>query len=205
MSWHQSFSTCSSLLSSTTWWGLDEGVYICYCFDGSIFNLCWFTAISKTLNDLIHATLFADDCAPIAHKSSNLITMLNRFSDASKLFGLTISLGKTEVLFQLAQNSRTPQPTITIDGIEMKTVKIFSYLGSMISSDGQLDQEISVRISKASQSLGRLCSRMFMHHNMSLTTKLKVYRAVVLTSLLYGCESWTIYHCHIRQLEKFHM
>ena len=38
-----------------------------------------------------------------------------------------------------------------------------------------------------------------------LTQKLKVYRAVVLTSLLYGCETWTLYRRHLKQLELFHM
>ncbi|XP_076028386.1 uncharacterized protein LOC143017482 [Oratosquilla oratoria] len=37
------------------------------------------------------------------------------------------------------------------------------------------------------------------------STKLKVYRAVVLTSLLYGCESWTLYRRYQKQLERFHM
>ena len=127
---------------------------------------------------------------------------MNRFPDATKLFGLTISLGKAEVPFQPAPNSNAPQSTITIDGTELKNVKSFKYLGNMISNDGQLN---SVRISKASQALGRLHHRVLMHHNVSLTTKLKVYRAVVLTSLLYSCESWTFYCCHIKQLEKFHM
>ena len=161
--------------------GLDEGVYICYHFDGSLFNLCQLTAKSKTLTDLIQAVLLADDCTLTAHKSSDLQTMFNRFSDAWKLFGLTISLGKTEVLFQPAPNSSATQPTITIDSMELKTVKSFKYLRSMISSDGQLDKDISARISKASQVLGRLCNRVLTHHNESLNTKLKVFRAVVLT------------------------
>ena len=141
----------------------------------------------------------------MTHKSSDLQTMLNRFSDASKLFGLTISLGKTEVLFQPAPNSSATQPTITIDSMELKTVKSFKYLGSMISSDGQLDKDISARISKASQALGRLCNRVLTHHNVSLNTKLKVFRAVVLTLLLYSFESWTFYCHHTNQLEKFCM
>ena len=182
-----------------------NGVYICSHFDGSVFNICQPTAKTKALTDLNQAALFANDCALMAHKSSDLQTMLNRFSDVSKQFGLTISLGKTKVLFQPAPNSSTPQPTIPIDGVEMKTVKSFKYLGSIILSDGQHDKEISVRISKASQALWRLCNRVLTHHYASLNTNLKVYRAVVLTSLLCGCESLTIYHLHIRQLEKFHM
>ena len=32
-----------------------------------------------------------------------------------------------------------------------------------------------------------------------------VYRAVVLTSLLYGFETWTLYRHQIRKLDQFHM
>ena len=74
----------------------------------------------------------------------------------------------------------------------------------MISNDGSLDKEIASRISKASQALGRLRSRLLNHHNVTLDTKLKVYRAVVLSSLLYGCETWTVYRQHLKQLERFH-
>lgn len=35
-------------------------------------------------------------------------------------------------------------------------------------------------------------------------TKIKDYKAVVLTTLLYGCESWTVYQCHARKLNHFH-
>ena len=125
----------------------------------------------------------------MAHKPGDLQVMLNSFSDASKQFGLTISLGKTDVLFQCAPNSVAPQPAISIDDVELKVIDSFKYLGSMISSDGSLDKGISSRISKASQALGCLCNRLLNHHNVTWDTKLKVYRAVVLSSLLYGCET----------------
>ena len=60
------------------------------------------------------------------------------------------------------------------------------------------------RISKASQALGRLRNRLLNHHNVTLDTKLIVYRTVVLSSLLYGCETWTVYRRHLKQFERFH-
>ena len=183
---------------------LEEGVYIRYRYDGSIFDLRRLAARTKTLSSLIREALFADDCALMAHKADDLQLMLNKFAEASKQFGLTISLGKTEVLVQPAPGSDTPKPAIVIDDTELKTVDSFKYLGSVISSDGSLDSEIAARISKASQALGRLRNRVLNHHNVTLSTKLKVYNAVVLTSLLYGCEAWTVYQRHLKQLEKFH-
>ena len=79
---------------------MDKGVYVRFRYDGSIFDLRTLSAKTKTLNSLIQEALFADDCALMAHKPGDLQAMLNSFSDAFKQFGLSISLGKTEVLFQ---------------------------------------------------------------------------------------------------------
>ena len=35
--------------------------------------------------------------------------------------------------------------------------------------------------------------------------KIAVYRAVVLSSLLYGCETWTCYRRHFKKLDQFHL
>ncbi|GFR65510.1 hypothetical protein ElyMa_005532600 [Elysia marginata] len=58
--------------------------------------------------------------------SINLSTHPSVYLDASNNdFGLTASLGKTEMLFQLAPNSNTLQPSLTIDGKDLKTVESF--------------------------------------------------------------------------------
>ena len=183
---------------------LDLGVYIRYRLDGSLFDLRRLTAKTKTMERLILEALFADDCALMAHQETHLQTIVDKFSEASKMFGLTISLGKTEVLLQPAPDSNPPPPCITIDGTQLKNVDTFKYLGSTISSDCTLDSEIAARIKKASQALGKLRTKVLQHKDIRLSTKLKVYNAVVLPSLLYGCEAWTLYRRHIKKLEQFH-
>lgn len=184
---------------------LDQGVYVRYRLDGSLFDLRRLTAKTKSKKVLIQEALFADDCALVAHTESDLQLMLDRFSDASRLFGLSISLGKTEVLYQPAPNTNSIAPIIVIDGTQLANVEQFKYLGSTISHDGSLDREIDARVSKASQALGRLRNRVLCQHNIRLKTKLRVYNAVVLPSLLYGSESWTLYRKHMKKLESFHV
>ena len=38
-----------------------------------------------------------------------------------------------------------------------------------------------------------------------MNAKIKVYRATVLTILLYGAETWTCYRRHVKMLDAFHM
>ena len=141
----------------------------------------------------------------MAHRESHLQVIVSKFAESSSLIGLTISLGKTEVLFQPAPAAVAHQPIISTDSTQLKTVDDFKYLGSVISSDGCLDKEIRARICKASQALVRLKTRLLSQHNIRWSTKLKVYRAVVLTSLLYGCETWTLYRRHLKQLQRFYI
>jgi len=40
--------------------------------------------------------------------------------------------------------------------------------------------------------------------HLKITTKISDYRAVVVTTLLYGSESWVTYRSHLRLLDRFH-
>ena len=61
--------------------------------------------------------------------------------------------------------------------------------------------EIHIVITKKINKINRVLSK----HNIRLSTKLKVYNVVVLPSLLYGRETWTLYLRHIKKIELFHM
>ena len=53
--------------------------------------------------------------------------------------------------------------------------------------------EVECRISKASSAFARLQQNVLERRGICLSTKLKVYQAVVISTLLYGEETWTIY------------
>ena len=46
---------------------------------------------------------------------------------------------------------------------------------------------------------------MFGNQNLTTHTKIVVYNAVVISTILYGCETWVPYRRHIRLLEFFHI
>ena len=74
-----------------------------------------------------------------------------------------------------------------------------------MSNKATIDDEINLRVARASASFGRLRERVWNRHGLSYETKLKVYHAVVLPSLLYGSETWTVYARHLQKLQSFHM
>ena len=109
---------------------LGEGIPIRYKLNDRIFdsrNQQSKTAVYKTF---IRELLYADDCALIAHAQQELQDMLSRFSSAVSKFGLTISLKKTEVVFQRSSKSRnTPDPEIKIGDTTLAIKEDFVYLG----------------------------------------------------------------------------
>ena len=52
---------------------------------------------------------------------------------------------------------------------------------------------------------GRLRANVWERNRIKLDTKLKVYKAVVLPTLLYACETWTVYQRHAKRLNHFHL
>ena len=75
--------------------------------------------------------LFADDANVATHSEHQLHFLIDRFSQACKDVGLTMSLKKTEVVALNTDN----QPKINVDNYELKAVIQFTYQGSNISSN----------------------------------------------------------------------
>ena len=113
----------------------------------------------------------------------------DRMSKACNNFQLTISTKKTEVVHQPAPGKPYSEPTITVNG--QKLGDKFTYLGSTLSRAVHIDDEVTARTAKASVAFGRLRTNVWERNRIRLDTKLKVYKAVVLPTLLYACETWT--------------
>ena len=96
-------------------------------------------------------------------------------------------------------------PTISIGDYTLEVVEDFTYLGSTISSNLSLDTELNKRIGKAAAALARLGKRVWDNTMLTITTKIKVYQACVLSTLLYGRETWTLYSHQERRLNTFHL
>ena len=183
----------------------DLGALIWFRTDGNVFNLRRLNSKTRTSKVLIRDLLFADDCALLAHTLDDIQAITNAFARSARRFGLTISLKKTEVIYQPKPGADYTAPTITIDNNPLKVTDKLTYLGSTISQNALIDDEISARIGKASGSFGKLTKRLWSERGVRLVTKINVYCTVVLPTLLYGCEAWTPYRRHIRRLNQFHM
>ena len=142
----------------------------------------------------------------MAHKESDLQLIVDKFVEASLLFGLTISLGKTEVLLQPSPGIHCPFTFNFCWGYNTEDsgraqVSWKYYLQWWLAWQRDQCQDLQSQ----SSPLMPACTWILNQHNIQQSTKPKVYKAIVLTSLLYGCETWTLYRKHLKIFEHFHI
>ena len=81
---------------------------------------------------------------------------------------------------------------------------MFTYLRRSLSRVVHIDDGFNAMIAKASAAFVRLRGRVWDRSGIRLDTKLKVYRAVVLPTPLYTCDTCTVYQRHAERLNHFH-
>lgn len=108
-------------------------------------------------------------------------------------------------MHQPAPNKGHREPVITAKGQQLVTVDKFTYLGSTVCSVVHSDDEIDAKIAKSSAAFDILRSIVWRRRGIKLPTKLKVYKAVVMPTLEYDCETRTPYKKHTKKLNRFHI
>ena len=96
-----------------------------------------------------------------------------------------LSIQKTKIM---ASGSIT---SWEIDGETVKTVSDFIFGGSQITADGDCSHEIKRRLLLGSKVMTSVDS-IFKSRDITLSTKVRLVKAMVFPVVMYGCESWTV-------------
>ena len=146
---------------------------------------------------------YADDTTLIADNVHDLQLMLTSLHEESQKRGLNINRKKTKIMV-VSKKKDNPKVKIYINNEELEQIEQFNYLGSLITSDCRCDSEIKRRIAMAKKSFvdkKNILTDKKLHMNL----KLKFLKCYVLSTLLYGCESWTISETIKKKLEATEM
>ena len=160
------------------------------------------TVKPRLLLDMITESQFADGATLYATSEQNFQTVAQSFVSVASSWGLTVSLLKTKGMTISNESSFVDGVPVCDQSVEM--VKEFPYLGSAITSDGEIDADVNTRIAKAANVFGCLKRAIYTNQELPLDVKRAVYKAVVLATLLYGSECWAVKAYHIQQLEVFY-
>ena len=91
----------------------------------------------------------------------------------------------------------------TITGQLLPSVAKFKYLGTMISNQNEMTQEVVRRIGLASSTFATL-GRVWDSKMLSTKLKVKLYSSLVGSILLYNCETWSLKKQDISSINGFH-
>ena len=198
--------TCFSLYMAAMFNEIPPGapsIDVRYRLDGGLFNLARLRARTRTSTISVREMQYADDNATPSQTADELQRTANLYNTAYERFGMQVNTDKTKVLIQPPPGQTLPNINIIINAQPLEEVDHFSYLGSILSKTPTCKKDVENRIKAAHSAFGQLSSRVFTNHALTIRTKIMVFRAVVLPTLLYACETWTLYRCDIQRLERF--
>ena len=98
----------------------------------------------------------------------------------------------------------SPRIHISIDGEPIQQVDTFTYLGQLITEDGKNDHEIIRRISIARSTFNKMRNTLT-NKSISLKTRKRIMKCYVWSTLLYGCETWTLSANTMKRITAFEM
>ena len=91
-----------------------------------------------------------------------------------------------------------------IEGTQLEPVVAFPYLGSIVTEDATCKEDIRSRLAKA-QGIMSYLDNIWKGHGVSITTKIRLMKALVWPVATYGCESWTLKKDDEQRINAFEM
>ena len=130
---------------------------------------------------------FADDIDALAEEEQELEALVESLDKTCTRYKMEISAEKTKLMTNSANGI---QREIKVKEQKLGTVTSFKYLGAVVSDNGSKPEVLS-RIAQATAALTKL-QPIWRDNNISLGSKVKLMRSLVISILLYACESWTL-------------
>ena len=91
-----------------------------------------------------------------------------------------------------------------VDGETVETVADFILGGSKITADGDCSHEIKRCLLLGRKIMTNLDS-IFKSRDITLSTKVRLVKAMIFPVIMYGCESWTIKKAERRRIDVFEL
>nr|VZI15109.1 unnamed protein product [Spirometra erinaceieuropaei] len=130
------------------------GIGIAFRTNGHILNSRCMQAIMQLTTTTVCDLLFSDDCALNTTTEVDMQWSLDPFTGESVNFNLKINTNETVIMHQPSPNAECNSPQITVNGNQLQTVDKSAHLGSKLSRNTNIDDEVARRLSKARPLVG---------------------------------------------------
>ena len=121
----------------------------------------------------------------MAESEEELKSLLIKVKEESEKVGFKLKVQKTKIM------ASGPITSWEIDGETVETVSDFIFGGSKITTDGDCSHEIKRRLHLGRKIMTDLDS-ILKSRDITLSTKVRLVKAMVFPVVMYGCESWTV-------------
>ena len=160
---------------------------------------------SEMVRRAVWEMLDADDAGVVSTSPRGFTRMMDVTVVACQEFGLTVSEKKTETMHLWSlRNTASNALRIEAVGQRYKQITVFVDLGGAISESADLDTEIKRCIGAAGARVRKCSSRLYDRRNVRLSLKIRLFKAEVMESMLYGCATWTIRSQEFSSLRSAH-
>ena len=134
----------------------------------------------------------------MAGSQQELKSVLMKVKEESEEVGLKLNIQKTKIM------ASGPVTSWQIDGETVKTVADFIFLGSKITADGNCSHEIKRCLLLGRKVMTNLDS-IFKSRDITLSTKVRLVKAMVFPVVMYGCESWIVKKAEHQRIDAFEL
>ncbi|KAF3661814.1 Minor histocompatibility antigen H13 [Capsicum annuum] len=149
--------------------------------------------------------LFADDVVLIDETRGGVNDKLEVWRQTLESKGFRVSRSKTEyVECKFNDVRRENEVVVKLESQEICKRDSFKYLGSVIQSNGEIDEDVSHRIG-AGWMKWKLASGVLCDKKVPPKLKGKFYRVVVRPAMLYGAKCWPVKNSHIQKMKVAEM
>ena len=128
---------------------------------------------------------YADDSTIMAEREEELKSLLMKVKQESEKAGLKLNIQKIKIM------ASGPITSWQIDGETVETVADFIFWGSKITADGDCSHEIKRCLLLERKVMTNLES-VLKSRGITLSTKVRLVKAMVFPVVMYGCKCWTI-------------
>ena len=141
---------------------------------------------------------YADDTTLMAETEEELKSLLMEVIEESEIVGLKLNIQKTKIM------ASGPNTSWEIDGETVETVSDFISGLSKITADGDCSHEIKRHFLLGRKVMTNLDS-IFKSTDITLSTKVRLVKAMVFPVVMYGCESWTMKKAERQRIDAFEL
>ena len=134
----------------------------------------------------------------MAESEEELKSLLMEEKEESEKVGLKLNIQKTKVM------ASGPIMSWQIDGETVETVANFIFLGSNFTADDDRSHEIKRPLLLGRKVMTNLES-ILEGRDITLSTKVRLVKAIVFPVAIYGCEIWTIKKAECRRIDAFEL